>query len=819
MKKNSVKLFFVSLISVLCVCSCSDREPNSTSPNEDVTVKDIVAQMTLKEKTMLVVGTGRASPPSFSSNSSESEDPFSAQLEKADPAYRAMVERIRRFAPGAAGRTAEIARLGIPTMVLADGPAGLRINPTRKDDNATYYCTAFPIETLLASTWDTDLVEKVGQAMGNEVLEYGVDVILGPGMNIHRNPLCGRNFEYYSEDPLVSGKMGAAMVRGVQSQGVGTSIKHYAANNQETNRNSVDTIVSERALREIYLEGFRIAVQEAQPWTVMSSYNKVNGLYTSESHDLLTKVLKHDWDFQGFVMTDWGGGIDVVAQMNAGNDLVMPGNVTQYETIMTAVKEGKIDERVLDENVERILNIALKTQRFHGYHYSDKPDLKAHAEIARRSAADGMVLLKNNRNALPLGEDIKIIATFGKTSHEIITGGTGSGDVSEAYSVSLIEGLENGGYIIDGTLQEVYENYLKEAKEKQPKSPTPFRPPPPIPEMEVDDAIIKQLAQKSDVALITIGRNSGEGRDRKAEAGDFYLTDTEKALIQDVSREFQSKGKKAIVILNIGGVIEVPSWRDFPDAILLAWQPGQETGNSIVDVISGKVNPSGKLASTFPISYDDVPSSKNFPGVELPVAEADKTEEEPAFAFRRRIPSRVVYEEDVYVGYRYYDKLNIPTAYEFGYGLSYTQFRYSNIKLSTEDFEGLLTVSVDIKNIGEVPGREAVQLYLSAPSNKIEKPLKELKAFGKTDLLTPGQSQTLKFEINNRSLASFYTDESAWIAEAGSYNVSIGASLKDIRQTASFRLAKERLVKPVSRALAPPIKIKPLQFHHTLGSD
>ncbi len=811
MKRSSMKLLLISLVSLFFVFGCSGPKPRGQSIIVDLPVKNIIAQMTLKEKAMLVVGTGMDLPPSLLAAFPEGENPFAKQIEKADPAYKTMVEKIRKFVPGSAGRTAEIARLGIPTMVVADGPAGLRINPNRKDNSATYYCTAFPIATLLASTWDTDLVEKVGRAMGNEALEYGADAILGPGMNIHRNPLCGRNFEYYSEDPLITGKMGAAMVKGIQSQGVGTYTKHYATNNQETNRNAVNTIVSERALREIYLEGFRITVQKARPWTVMSAYNKINGLYASESHDLLTKVLRDDWGFRGYVMTDWGGGIDEVTQMNAGNDLLMPGNPTQYETILTAVKEGKLNEQALDENVERILNIVLKTPRFNGYRYSDKPDLKAHAEVARRSATDGMVLLKNNHGALPLGEDIKTIAAFGKTSYEIITGGTGSGDVNEAYSVSLIDGLENAGYAVDSTLQEVYKNYLKQTKEKQPKVQITFLAPSPIPEMEIDNTIIKQVTQNSDAAIITIGRNSGEGGDRKAEAGDFYLTTTEKALIQNVSREFQSKGKKATVILNIGGVIEVASWRDFPDAILLAWQPGQETGNSIVDVISGKVNPSGKLASTFPISYDDVPSSKNFPGIELPATEADINEEEPVFAFMKRIPSRVVYEEDVYVGYRYYDTFNIPTAYEFGYGLSYTRFRYSNIRLSTEDFEKDLTVSVDIKNIGEFAGREAVQLYLSAPANKIDKPLKELKAFGKTDLLAPGQSQTLNFELNSRSLASFHTDESAWIAEAGTYIISIGASSKDIRQAASFRLVKECLVKPVSRALVPPMEINRMQ--------
>ncbi len=483
----------------------------------------------------------------------------------------------------------------------------------------------------------------------------------------------------------------------------------------------------------------------------------------------------------------------------------------QSAEIIKAVQEGRLDEEILDANVERLLNVLLQTPRFKGYTYSDKPDLKAHAEIARQAGADGMVLLRNQQKSLPLAENVKMLAAFGNTSYEIITGGTGSGDVNEAYSVSLVSGLKNAGYNVNEALQTEYSNSIKEARAKQPRSPFFFMGTPPIPEMEVKIATIRKLAGETDAAVITIGRNSGEGVDRKAEPGDFYLTNTEKSLIKNVSQEFRAKNKKTIVILNIGGVIEVASWRDFPDAILLAWQPGQETGNAIADVISGKVNPSGKLATTFPISYNDVPSAKNFPGIELPDPNAHaRPGSESRPSFMRSVPSEVVYEEDIYVGYRYYNTFDVPVAYEFGYGLSYTTFEYSRIQLNSNEFTDQMNVTVTVANSGNVAGREVVQIYLSSPSGKLEKPAEELVSFGKTIMLNPGESQALTFIINKNDLASFDEASSSWIAEPGTYEVKTGPSSRNIKLKASFSLGSEIIVKTVSKALAPDREINKL---------
>jgi beta-glucosidase len=750
--------------------------------------KELVSKMTLEEKVNLVVGMGM-NMPGMNMGSGTG------------------IGQITDGVPGAAGTTYAIPRFNLPNTIVADGPAGLRIDPTRKTDKRTYYATAWPVATLLASTWDTKLVQQVGVAMGNEVKEYGVDVLLGPGMNIHRNPLGGRNFEYYSEDPLISGKMAAAMVNGIQSNGVGTSIKHFAANNQEKNRNSVNAIMSERALREIYLKGFEIAVKESQPWTVMSSYNKLNGTYTSEEYDLLTTILRKEWGFKGLVMTDWFGGKDAVAQMKAGNDLLMPGTSDQKKAITEALSNGTLNIKIIDMNAGRIVKYILGTQAYKKYAFSNKPDLKAHAAIARTAAADGMILLQNSSSTLPIAASSKKIAAFGITSYDFISGGTGSGDVNEEYTVSLVQGLSNAGYQLDESLSSSYQNYVTAEKAKQPKKnffEEFFNPTPRISEMPIDADLFTAKATTTDIALITIGRNAGEGSDRKME-NDFNLKQSEIDLINNVSNAFHAQHKKVVVIINAGGVIETASWRDKVDAILLAWQPGLEAGNAVADILSGKVNPSGKLATTFPVKYEDDVTVKNFPGKEFP-EQATK-----GMMGMPQIPAEVTYEEGIYVGYRYYNTFNVKPAYEFGYGLSYTNFEYSNLTLSGKSFNGKMIVTVDIKNNGKAAGKEVVQLYIKAPSNILNKPASELKAFAKTNLLQPGQSQKVSFIITANDLASFNTANSSWVADAGNYILLIGASSTNTKQTASFTLAKEIVTQKCNKVLAPRVTINELK--------
>lgn len=789
------RFFRICLLWLICCCplySSAQQKLNASN------LKEIVHHMTLDEKVHVVVGMGMYLPPSVMEQLRHAMHDSGVFRNFHLPPMDTNALKIPEKVPGAAGRTYANTRFDIPSLTLSDGPAGVRINPIRNNDSShTYYATAFPIATLLASSWDTGCVYAVGRAMGDEVKNYGIDVLLGPGMNIQRNPLCGRNFEYYSEDPLITGEMAAAMVSGIQSNGVGTSIKHFACNNQETNRNSIDVVVSERALREIYLRGFEIAVKQAQPWTVMSSYNKINGTYTSERHDLLTTVLRDEWGFKGLVMTDWFGGHDAVAQMQAGNDLLMPGTPLQMQAIEQAVREGKLDTNVLNRNVENVLRLVLHSPTFHHVPYSSHPDLQAHARVARWAATQGMVLLKNEADALPVSPKRHRVALFGTSAYHLIPGGTGSGTVHALYTISLAQGLRDAGFQTDASLQTKYQQYI------QTHNPAPRNPmhalfgAPPIPEMPVSTDEITRAAAENDIAILSIGRESGEGADRHLR-DDYELSDTEQALISDVCRAFHAMHKPVVVVLNIGGVIETASWRDKPDAILLAWQPGEEGGHAITDVLTGKENPSGRLAVTFPLHYNDEPSASNFPGTP-----PDN-------------PQQVVYQEGIYVGYRYFNSFHVPVAYPFGYGLSYTTFRYDHLQLASHPEQGRWELTVTVTNTGKRPGREVVQLYVHAPAARLDKPEVELKKFAKTRLLAPGQSQTLHFVLTPADLASFDPARSAWIADAGTYSVYLGKNATAYVASTTFQLPKEVVTEQVHRVLQPE---QPIQELHPPASS
>ena len=749
-----MKRIFLLSLAALALAACQSGDPQLGKASLD----RIQKAMTLEEKAHFVIGMGMAGSDGSS----------------------AVVGATKDIVPGAAGTTYPIPRLGIPSIVLADGPAGLRIDPTRPGDDQTYYCTHFPIGTLLASTWNQELVESVGTAMGEEVHEYGADVYLAPALNIHRHPLNGRNFEYYSEDPGVAGKTAAAYVRGVQKNDVGTSVKHFAFNNQETNRTGNNAVISPRAQREIYLKGFEITVKESDPWTIMSSYNKLNGTYTSQRKDLLTTVLRDEWGFKGLVMTDWFGGDNAAEQIAAGNDMLQPGTDLQYKQIMDAIADGSLTEKELDICVARCLELVKRSPKVKGYAYTNKPDLKAHAQVTRQSALEGMVLLEN-KGVLPLKE-VKNVAVFGCTSYAFIAGGTGSGNVNRAYTVSLLDGLKNAGFNVDESMKDGYLKHIakEEAAYKASIGNDPFAAFYPMPRPSEPMPSIFDLAAsalKNDVAIITFGRNSGEFFDRTS--ADFSLNEGEQKLLKAVTKAFHHLGKKVVVVLNVGGVIETASWKDIPDAVLLAWQAGQEGGNSVTDILTGVESPSGKLPMTFPVNLMDAGSSANFP--------IDNTDEVYFMNRREDVGKKDVdvtkYEEDIYVGYRWFDKKDLAVSYPFGYGLSYTSFAYSEPTVVNDG--KTVTATVTVKNTGEVAGKEAVQLYVSAPAGTLEKPVKELKAYAKTAKLAPGEQQVLTLTFPTSELASFDEEKSAWIVDGGTYTFLFGASSRDIRCTAT----------------------------------
>lgn len=662
---------FLAAVAVLSTV-CATAQPKLTADNID----EVLSAMTLKEKASLLVGGGKQFP--------------------------------GRYKGLPAGSTRAIERFGIPMTFLVDGPAGVRVN---------HPCTGFPVGSLLACSWDIDLIEGVAAAMGKEALEYGVDLILAPGLNLHRNPLCGRNFEYFSEDPVLSGKLAAAYVRGVQSQGVGATLKHFAVNNQETLRVTLDARVGERALREIYLKGFEIAVKESAPWSVMASYNQLNGDYTQQKKWLLTDVLRDEWGFDGIVMTDWGFKDGTVKAVWAGNDLMEPGREAEIERIVTAVQNGSLDMADVDRNVHRMLEYIVKTPSYKQYSHSGKPDLSTHAELARRAASESVVLLKNENNLLPLKDGQKIMLCD-LSGIGFVPGGTGSGSIGKHAIVSIETALEKSGFVL------------------------------------TDDA---------DVVLAVIGRSAGEEKDRRVK-DDFELTTEEQTKL----KELCNSGKKVVVVLNICGVVETASWKNLPDAIILPWAPGRDGAYAIADVLLGKVNPSGKLSMTFPVSYWDDPSAANFP--------SDSS----------LVKNYTDYKEGIYVGYRYYTTKGVEVSYPFGFGLSYTTFKYSQPKVKCVP-DGL-EIQITVTNTGCVSGKESVQVYVGAPSGGLDKPLRELKGFAKTGELAPGQKETLVLRLKNDELASFNESTSSWETAQGKYTIQFGANVEDIRAQRTIKL-------------------------------
>ncbi|WP_404838185.1 beta-glucosidase [Aeromonas media] len=788
----------IAVALILGAQGCND---NSSSAPQEV-VKDnayyrtlaegMVAKMTHDEQLGMLVGPGYV----FTSRGLE--------------VNKEAINNLKGDVPGSVGYISGVfnadSGLDIAASKLADGAAGVRITPTREGETGTFYGTAFPVGTLLASTWDASLVKQVGAAIGNEVKEYGLDVWLAPGMNIQRDPLNGRSFEYFSEDPLVSGVMGAAEVNGAQAQGVGTTIKHFIANNAETSRSIVDNIISPRAIREIYLRGFQYAEEHANPWAVMTAMNKVNGTYTGQWADLNTRVLRDEWGFEGFVVSDWWSGDGHYADMiKSGNDLIEPGGPALpygYGDALTGLQEayaaGDLSADDIRQGAVRILTQVLKMPSNQGVIASNAPDLAGHARLSRQAASDGMVLLKNEQGSLPLAKGIKL-ASFGITQVNTLKGGAGSGDVNAAYTVNVVDGLARQ-FSVDTGLADFYRTFFE-----QNKSTSDFGGISTIvscPEPSLSQAEIATYAASNDVAVITLGRNSAQGEDRLSGKGDYLLSDVEQTLIDDVSSAFHSLGKKVVVLLNIGGVMDISAWQDKVDAILLAYMPGQEAGNAIADLLSGTVNPSGKLIQTFPMRYQDVPSSGGFPGTDT---DGDG-----------KIDTHY-YNEGIYVGYRYYATFGKEVNYPFGHGLSYTQFNYKNTSVQSNSLSeagGKVTLTTTVYNSGSVSGREVAQVYVAAPAGTLSKPAIELKAFAKTQLLAAGASETLNFEIPASWLASFDNANSEWIIEPGVYKVYVAPSSEVGSVTPQTFTVSSKLVvsKTTPGALALPAGVTEASF-------
>ncbi len=635
--------------------------------------------------------------------------------------------------------TTPVERLGVPELIFSDGPHGLRRAPEiHQETQESLPATCFPTASCSGSTWDVDLIREMGEALAEECIALNVDVLLGPGTNMKRSPLCGRNFEYFSEDPYLAGEMAASLINGMQSKGVGASLKHFAANNQEFQRFSISSEVDERTLREIYLPAFEKAVKKAKPWTVMCSYNKVNGTYASENVHLLTEILKKEWGFEGLVISDWGAVHDRVAALKGGLDLEMPGpQAWRVKAVVEAVRSGKLNESVLDESVRRILNIVFRAQETPK---NGTFDVDAHHELAHKIASEGMVLLKNN-GLLPL-KGQHHIAVIGRSAETPHFQGGGSSHVNPTrVSVPFEEIKVHTG----GAELSYAEGYPADNSFHQEL---------------IDEAVV--LAQSAEVAVLLIALppyTESEGYDRP----DINLTVQQIELIKAVSKV----QPRTVVVLNNGAPVAMDSWIDGVAAVLEGWMMGQAGGEAIADVLFGKINPCGKLAETFPIKLTDTPAYINWPGG----------------------AGVVRYGEGMFIGYRYYDAKKMPVQFPFGFGLSYTTFAYGNAKASKttfKDVEGVM-VTVDVTNTGKVAGKEIVQVYVHDQKSRLVRPEKELKGFAKVEL-QPGETKSVSIPLDFRAFAYYHPSYKQWITEDGDFDLLIAASAADIRQTLTVTL-------------------------------
>ncbi len=657
-----------------------------------------------------------------------------------------------------AGQTYSLSRYGIPSAQFADGPAGLRLG------NSTI---SYPSGTTLASTWNSETVRKVTAYIGDDCRNYGIDTLLAPGMNIQKNVLNGRNFEYFSEDPLLTGIMAANYTLGVQSTNVGVALKHYAANNQETERMWASSELTERALREIYLRGFGYAVRLADPYSVMTSYNKIQDTFSAENKGIID-VLRGEFGFNGMVMTDWGTIIDRVKMLNAGNDLYCGGYHIANDIIqalLNGLNDGTLELSQLELCCENILNYVAKSNAMSNASSPNSIQNKsAKLQAARQAAAEGTVLLKNDGNTLPLSKSK--VALFGNASYITEYSGYGSGRAVASDVVNINEGLTNAGYTLYSTVSSMYkscsQHSIDSADTANPQNDTY--------EISISSSTAKSAAKSADCAIFTVSRLSVEGLDHVNRAGDFCLNSRELQAIENISSAFHARNKKFIVIINTGNPIEVASWAHLADAIIYVGLAGEQIGNAVADVISGAITPSGKLTATWPIKFSDTPYAEYFPG--------DYTS--------------VVYNDDIYVGYRYYSTFDVDVMYEFGYGLSYTTFEYSDFKIEKSDDNYIL--SVDIKNIGSVAGSEVVQFYVTKPDSKNEHPAMQLVGFGKTASLAPNQTQTITATVTAEELKTYSTDDSLWFIEKGEYKFHVGASVEKINFSGTVTIENETTV-------------------------